>query len=320
MSSQKLVVVHELYPELIEQLAERFDLTHFTRVTTQEDMTAFRAALSQADAYVGSGIRFTEELLEAAPRLKVVASVSVGVDSYPVEAMRQRGIVLTNTPDVLTESTADTGFMLMMMAARRAGEMRDMVENHEWKASLSRRHFGVDIHGKTLGVVGMGRIGQAVARRGRDGFGMSVSYYNRSARPDVESALGARQVELEQLFRESDFICVTIPLTAETEGLIGRHYLAMTRPRAIFVNISRGRVVREDELAACLQDGSLYYAGLDVFEQEPLPADSPLMGLSNVICLPHIGSATFQTRNAMCDLAVENVNRVLAGEQAVTAV
>lgn len=320
MSRKNLVVVHELYPALLETLAASFNLTHFARLVGEQDREAFEAAMSRADAYLGSNVTFTEALLDKAPNLQVVASVSVGVDSYPVEAMHRRGIVLTNTPDVLTESTADTGFLLMMMAARRAGEMLRMVGNQEWTASLSRRHFGVDIHGKTLGVVGMGRIGQAVARRGHGGFGMPVCYYNRSAKPEVESSLGARRVDLDTLFRESDFICVTVPLSAETEGMIGRDCFAVTKPHAVFVNISRGRVVREDELIACLQEGALYYAGLDVFEKEPLPTDSPLLALDNAVCLPHIGSATLQTRNAMCDLAVDNVRRVLAGEEASTAV
>ncbi|GEK72750.1 MULTISPECIES: 2-hydroxyacid dehydrogenase [Halomonas] len=320
MKTQNLVVVHELYPALVEALSDAFNLTHFTRLVDDQDRAAFEEAMAQADAYLGSNVAFTEALLDKAPRLRVVASVSVGVDSYPIEAMRERGIVLTNTPDVLTESTADTGFLLLMMAARRAGEMLRKVRGHEWTASLSREDFGVDVHGKTLGIVGLGRIGQAVARRGHDGFGMSVNYTNRSAKPEVEDALEARRVDLETLFRESDFICVTVPLSAETEGLIGREHFALTRPHAVFVNISRGKVVREDELVACLQDGTLHCAGLDVYEREPLSTASPLMTLDNAVCLPHIGSSTFQTRNAMCDLAVDNVKRVLAGEGAITAV
>ncbi|UYF99595.1 2-hydroxyacid dehydrogenase [Halomonas sp. GD1P12] len=320
MAKQNLVVVHELYPELIETLGASYNLTHFTRLSSEQDKADFEQAMEHADAYLGSNVKFTEALLDKAPNLKVVASVSVGVDSYPIEAMHQRGIVLTNTPDVLTESTADTGFLLMMMAARRAGEMLRKVRNHEWTSSLARRDFGVDVHGKTLGVVGMGRIGQAVAKRGHDGFGMQINYYNRSAKPEVEETLQAQRVDLETLFRESDFICVTIPLDAQTEGLIGQEQFALTRPHAVFVNISRGKVVRESELIACLQDGTLHCAGLDVYEKEPLSTESPLMTLDNAVCLPHIGSSTFQTRNAMCDLAADNVNRVLSGEQAVTAV
>ncbi|WP_110684997.1 2-hydroxyacid dehydrogenase [Salinicola aestuarinus] len=317
---ETIVVVHELYPELLDSLKQSFDIVHFTRLANDDDRARFREAMSHAVAFIGSNVPFDRALIEQSPKLKVVASVSVGVDNYDVETLKAHDIVLTNTPEVLTEATADTGFLLLMMAARRAGEMNRMVVNGDWKASLGRDQFGVDLKGKTLGIVGMGRIGQAVAKRGHFGFDMPILFQNRSAKPDVEQSLDARQVELEVLFREADFICVTVPLSAETEGLVGRELLSLTKPQAIFVNIARGKVVREQELIECLQDGTLYYAGLDVFEKEPLPADSPLRTLDNVACLPHIGSATHETRNAMCDLAAENLLNVIAGKAAVTPV
>lgn len=317
---ETLVIVHELYPELLDKLKRDFDVVHFVRLGSDEDRAAFREAMSRAVAFIGSNVPFTRELLDQSPNLKVVASVSVGVDNYDVDALHERGIVLTNTPDVLTEATADTGFLLLMMTARRASEMNRMVLDGRWKVSPGSDLFGVDLKGKTLGIVGMGRIGQAVASRGHFGFGMPVIFQNRSAKPEVEKQLDARQVELETLFKEADFICVTVPLSPETEGLVGRDLLSLTKPKAIFVNIARGKVVREQELIECLKDGTLYYAGLDVFEKEPLPTDSPLMTMDNVVCLPHIGSATHETRGAMCDLAAENALNVLAGKQAVTAV
>ncbi|CAO1668594.1 2-hydroxyacid dehydrogenase [Salinicola sp. NYA28a] len=317
---ETLVIVHELYPELLDKLKRDFDVVHFIRLGSDDDRKAFREAMSRAVAFIGSNVPFTRELLDQSPNLKVVASVSVGVDNYDVDALHERGIVLTNTPDVLTEATADTGFLLFMMTARRASEMNRMVLDGRWKVSPGSDLFGVDLKGKTLGIVGMGRIGQAVAQRGHFGFGMSVIFQNRSAKPEVETQLDARQVELETLFKEADFICVTVPLSAETEGLVGRELLSLTKPKAIFVNIARGKVVREQELIECLKDGTLYYAGLDVFEKEPLATDSPLMTMDNVVCLPHIGSATHETRGAMCDLAVENALNVLAGKKAVTPV
>ena len=317
---ETLVIVHELYPELLDKLKRDFDVVHFIRLGSDDDRKAFREAMSRAVAFIGSNVPFTRELLDQSPNLKVVASVSVGVDNYDVDALHERGIVLTNTPDVLTEATADTGFLLFMMTARRASEMNRMVLDGRWKVSPGSDLFGVDLKGKTLGIVGMGRIGQAVAQRGHFGFGMSVIFQNRSAKPEVETQLDARQVELETLFKEADFICVTVPLSAETEGLVGRELLSLTKPKAIFVNIARGKVVREQELIECLKDGTLYYAGLDVFEKEPLAPDSPLMTMDNVVCLPHIGSATHETRGAMCDLAVENALNVLAGKKAVTPV
>ena len=317
---ETLVIVHELYPELLDKLERDFDVVHFIRLGSDDDRRAFREAMSRAVAFIGSNVPFTRELLDQSPNLKVVASVSVGVDNYDVDALHERGIVLTNTPDVLTEATADTGFLLLMMTARRASEMNRMVLDGRWKVSPGSDLFGVDLKGKTLGIVGMGRIGQAVAQRGHFGFGMPVIFQNRSAKPEVEKQLGARQVELETLFKEADFICVTVPLSAETEGLVGRELLSLTKPKAIFVNIARGKVVREQELIECLKDRTLYYAGLDVFEKEPLPTDSPLMTMDNVVCLPHIGSATHETRGAMCDLAAENALNVLAGKEAVTPV
>lgn len=317
---ETLVIVHELYPELLDKLKRDFDVVHFVRLGSDDDRKAFREAMSRAVAFIGSNVPFTRELLEQSPNIKVVASVSVGVDNYDVDALHERGIVLTNTPDVLTEATADTGFLLLMMTARRASEMNRMVLDGRWKVSPGSDLFGVDLKGKTLGIVGMGRIGQAVAQRGHFGFGMPVIFQNRSAKPEVETQLDARQVELETLFKEADFICVTVPLSAETEGLVGRELLSLTKPKAIFVNIARGKVVREQELIECLKDGTLYYAGLDVFEKEPLPTDSPLMTMDNVVCLPHIGSATHETRGAMCDLAAENALNVLAGKEAVTPV
>ncbi|WP_438767127.1 2-hydroxyacid dehydrogenase [Kushneria sp. TE3] len=318
--THKIVVVHELYPELLARLEADHQVTHFKRLADDEDKKAFKEAMSDADAFIGSNVRFDKALLDEAPRLKVIASVSVGVDAYPLEEIQARNIVLTNTPEVLTDATADTGFLLLMMAARRAGEMERKVRGGQWQASLGRDDFGIDISGKTLGVVGMGRIGQAVAQRGHHGFNMPVMFYNRSDKPELEKQFDARQVSLETLFSESDFIVVTVALSEDTQGLIDRKLLAATRDRAILINISRGQVVREADLIACLQDGTLYYAGLDVYEREPLASDSALLSLDNAVLLPHIGSSTFETRSAMCDLAADNMTRVLAGEAALTPV
>ncbi|REC96451.1 2-hydroxyacid dehydrogenase [Kushneria indalinina] len=318
--THNIVVVHELYPELLTTLQADYHVTHFQRLASDDDRQAFREAMAEADAFIGSNVKFDKALLDGAPRLKVIASVSVGVDAYPLDEIRARNIVLTNTPEVLTDATADTGFLLLMMAARRAGEMERKVRGGQWQASLGRADFGIDITGKTLGVVGMGRIGQAVAQRGHHGFNMPVVFYNRSDKPELEDTFDARQVSLETLFSESDFIVVTVALSEDTRGLIDRRLLAATRDKAILINISRGQVVREDDLIACLQDGTLYYAGLDVYEREPLASDSALLSLDNAVLLPHIGSSTFETRNAMCDLAADNLNRVLGGEPALTSV
>ncbi|PHX37184.1 bifunctional glyoxylate/hydroxypyruvate reductase B, partial [Pseudomonas sp. NZIPFR-PS5] len=225
------------------------------------------------------------------------------------------GILLTNTPDVLTETTADTGFALIMATARRVVELANMVRDGQWKQNIGPKHFGSDVHGKTLGIIGMGRIGEAVAQRGHFGFGMPVIYHSHSPKPAVEARFEARYRSLEDLLREADFVCLTVPLTAETEGLIGTEQFAQMRPETIFINIARGKVVDEQALIAALQNGQIRAAGLDVFEQEPVSPDSPLLRMDNVVATPHMGSATHETREAMARCAVDNLLAALAGER-----
>jgi len=260
-------------------------------------------------------VKLDAELLDLAPKLKAVSSVSVGVDNYDIEYLSRRGILLTNTPDVLTETTADTGFALIMATARRVVELANMVRDGQWKQNIGPQHFGSDVHGKTLGIIGMGRIGEAVAQRGHFGFGMPVIYHSHSPKPAVEARFDARYRSLEDLLREADFVCLTVPLTAETEGLIGAEQFAQMRPETIFINIARGKVVDEQALIAALQNGQIRAAGLDVFEQEPVNPDSPLLQMDNVVATPHMGSATHETREAMARCAVDNLLAALAGER-----
>ncbi|MBP3363557.1 MAG: D-glycerate dehydrogenase, partial [Pseudomonas sp.] len=244
-----------------------------------------------------------------------VASVSVGVDNYDIDYMTERKIQLTNTPDVLTETTADTGFALVLASARRVVELANMVRNGQWVKNVGPEHFGTDVHGKTLGIIGMGRIGEALAQRGHFGFGMPVIYHSNSPKPAVEARFNAQYRSLDELLQEADFICLTLPLTAQTEGLIGAEQFALMRRESIFINISRGKVVDEAALINALQQGQIRAAGLDVFEREPLELTSPLLKLDNVVATPHIGSATFETREAMARCAVENLLAALAGER-----
>jgi phosphogluconate 2-dehydrogenase len=240
--------------------------------------------------------------------------VGVGYDAYNLQDLNRRGILLTNTPDVLTETTADTGFALIMAAARRIVELADYIKAGKWREGVSSACYGTDVYGKRLGVVGFGRIGQAVARRGHFGFGMKISYFNRSPKQEGEP-MNARFCSLDQLLGESDFVCVTIPLSADTRHLIGAREFALMRPGAIFVNIARGSVVDEKALIAALEQGKIRGAGLDVFEHEPLAADSPLLSMPNVVATPHVGSATFETRLAMAELALKNLDTGLRGER-----
>ena len=288
--------------------------------TTALDAPENRALLADAHGIIGSGLAITPELLEAAPKLEVISTISVGYDNIPVDELTKRGIMLCNTPDVLTETTADTGFTLIMATARRVVELAEWVKAGQWQASIGPALFGSDVHGKTLGMVGFGRIGQAVARRGALGFGMPVLYSNASPKPALEHEFGAQRRELNELLAEADFVCVTVPLNAETEHLIGAKEFAQMKPTGIFINIARGKVVDEAALIHALENGVIQAAGLDVFEQEPLAASSPLPKMSNVVALPHIGSATHETRDAMAQRAVDNIRLALQGERPISLV
>lgn len=300
----------------LEQHAQLVGLSKPLDLTQQEVLST----LAQAHGIIGSGLAITPQLLDAAPNLEVIATISVGYDNIPVEELSQRGIMLCNTPDVLTETTADTGFALIMATARRVVELAEWVKAGKWQASIGPALFGSDVHGKTLGMVGFGRIGQAVARRGALGFGMRVLYANASHKPALEKELGAQRRELNELLAETDFVCVTVPLTADTEHLLGTNEFALMKPSAIFINIARGKVIDENALIDALENGVIQAAGLDVFEQEPLPSSSPLAKMPNVVALPHIGSATHETRDAMAQRAVDNICLALQGERPISLV
>ncbi|AFT85592.1 2-hydroxyacid dehydrogenase [Paraburkholderia phenoliruptrix] len=274
---------------------------------------AFVAALREADGGIGASVRITPAMLEGATRLKALSTISVGFDQFDVADLTRRGIVLAHTPDVLTESTADTVFSLILASARRVVELAEWVKAGHWQRSIGPAQFGVDVQGKTLGIVGLGRIGGAVARRAALGFNMRVLYTNRSANPEAEAAYGARRVELPELLASADFVCLQVPLTAQTRHLIGARELASMKKSAILINASRGAIVDEAALIEALGNGTIHGAGLDVFEQEPLAADSPLLKMANVVALPHIGSATHETRHAMARNAAENLVAALAG-------
>ncbi|MGP9797826.1 2-hydroxyacid dehydrogenase [Halomonas sp. 86] len=316
---KSIIVTGRLGDPLKETLAQHFELIEHSGPLdpTQQDVLDM---LSKAHGIIGSGLPITPELLDAAPALEVISTISVGYDSIPVDELTKRGILLCNTPDVLTETTADTGFALVMASARRVTELAEWVKAGNWKASLGPDHFGNDVHGKTLGMIGFGRIGQAVAQRGALGFGMSILYSNASPKPEREAELGAKRCELNELLEKSDFVCVTVPLTAETKHLIGADEFARMKSSGIFINIARGKVVDESALIDALEKGTIKAAGLDVFEQEPLPATSPLLNMTNVVALPHIGSATHETRQAMAQRAVDNIRLALQGKPPINLV
>lgn len=248
------------------------------------------------------------------PRLRVIANMAVGFDNIDVAAATARGIMVTNTPGVLTETTADLAWALLLAAARRLGEGERIVRSGQWKSWAPNFMVGQDVYGATLGIVGLGRIGKAVAARAR-GFNMQILYYGRKQQPEAELRLGARYCQLEVLLREADFVVITVPLTEETRGLIGKRELSLMKPTAVLVNVARGPVVDEAALIEALQKKLIWAAGLDVYEKEPLPIDSPLIQLENVVLLPHIGSATVATRTKMAITAAKNLLAGLKGER-----
>lgn len=300
------IVVYRSQPEAVEaRLAEHFQIIRVDGLHAAPD--ALAAAFADAVGAIGSSVTVDAELLAQAPALRALATVSVGIDKFDVDALTARGVVLSHTPDVLTETTADTVFALILASARRVVELAQYVKQGKWRSSIGPDLFGVDVHGKTLGIVGMGRIGQAVARRAALGFGMRVLYHNRRPAERAEHELGARQAELDTLLRESDFVCLQVPLSDATRHLIGARELALMKPSAILINAARGAVVDEAALIEALRNARLRAAGLDVFEHEPLPADAPLLQLPNVVALPHIGSATQETRIGMSEQAADNL-------------
>ncbi len=300
-------------PEMAERLARDFNV--IVPDPKLGDLNAqFNDALPQCHGMIGAGKQLGREQLAAATQLEVVSSISVGYDNYDVSYFNERGIMLTNTPDVLTESTADLGFSLIMSSARRVAELDAWTKAGQWKRSVEAPQFGTDVHGKTLGIVGMGNIGAAVARRGRLGFNMPILYSGNSRKPALEQELGAQFRSLDELLAESDFVCLVVPLSEKTKHLISRRELGLMKSSAILINIARGPIVDEAALIEALQNGTIRGAGLDVYEKEPL-SESPLFKLSNAVTLPHIGSATTETRQAMADLAYTNLRAALLGDK-----
>ena len=311
---KSVVLYKKLSAPLMARLHEQADVTLIDALN-ESGLTKLRDALPTAQGLLGASLRLDAALLDLAPKLEAVASVSVGVDNYDIDYLSARGILLSNTPDVLTETTADTGFALILATARRVVELADMVRAGQWNKNIGPSHFGSDVHGKTLGIIGMGRIGEALAQRGHFGFGMPVIYNTHSPKPAVDQRFAAQNRSLDDLLHQADFVCMTLPLTAETEKLIGAREFALMGQGTIFINISRGKVVDEAALVDALQQRSIRAAGLDVFEKEPLDPGSPLLRLNNVVATPHIGSATHETREAMARCAVDNLLAALAGKR-----
>lgn len=312
----KVYVTRTVSPEVREYLQEHCDCK-FAESNDWPGKERFFASVADAEGLLTAGstpIRISDELFDHAPRLRIVSNIAVGYDNFDVEAMKRRGVMGTHTPGVLDDTVADLAMALILAAARRVAELDRLVRRGGWVKGIDKELFGLDVHHATLGIIGMGRIGEAVAKRARLGFDMEVLYFNRSRKPEAEARYGAVYASLDELLARSDFVVILTPLTPETTKLIGREQLARMKPTAFLVNVSRGPVVDEAALIEALRSGTIRGAALDVYEKEPVDPDNPLLAMDNVVLLPHIGSATAKTRRDMAMLAARNLVAGLKGE------
>ena len=313
-----VIVSRPIYPEVIDRLRTHFDVTaHQTdpEWTTQ----TWTQALSQHDGALTMGIEpVNAELLAACKRLRICANLSVGYNNFDVPAMTRHKVLATNAPDVLTETTADFGFALLMAAARRVTESERYIRAGHWQKWALESFAGMAVHGSTLGIIGMGRIGQAVAKRGAHGFNMRVIYHNRSRlSASEEAACKATYVSKQELLQQADHVVLVLPYSKESHHTIGAAELALMKPTATLVNIARGGIIDDAALTKALADGQIAAAGLDVFEGEP-SVHPDLLKATNVVLTPHIGSSTRATRLAMANLAADNLIAFFDNGTAVT--
>lgn len=320
MTRPYVFITRKLSEDTIQPLMEVADV----HIWNEEEKAVPREILleevKKADALLTMlSDKVDKELLDAAPKLKVIANLAVGYDNIDVEYANQKGIAICNTPDVLTDTTADLAFALLLSTARRVVEAAEFVKKGEWKSWSPLLLAGSDVHHKTIGIVGMGKIGEAVAKRAT-GFDMNILYHNRSRNLVSEERIGASYATFDKLIETSDFIVCLTPLTDETRGLFNKESFMKMKSSAVFINVSRGPVVDEDALYQALFNGEIAAAGLDVFEKEPVDADHPLLTLPNVVALPHIGSSSTETREKMMKLCCENIELVLINQQPKTLV
>ena len=314
----KIIVARPIFEETLTRLREHFDVTD-NQADTPWTKASWTQALSQHVGALTTGSDPVDaEVLKACPHLKAVANMAVGYNNFDVPAMTAAGVQASNTPDVLTETTADFGFALLMATARRITESEHFLRAGQWTKWSYDMFAGAEVHGSTLGIIGMGRIGQGIARRAAHGFGMKVIYHNRSRlSPELESDCKARYVSKEELLKTADHVMLVVPYSAESHHTIGAAELAQMKPSATLVNIARGGIVDDAALAKALAARQIAAAGIDVFEGEP-SVHPDLLKVVNVVLTPHIASATIQTRKAMAQLAADNLVAYLTRGQALT--
>lgn len=309
--SKKVVVFSQINPNILSKLKENYEVVMIDPKLGDVNQQ-IEQHVENADGMIGAGRILNASNLHKAQKLKIISSISVGYDNYDLNYLNQQNIWLANTPHVLTETTADLAFSLMMSAARKVPSLDRWTKQGHWKKTAGAEQFGQDIFGKTLGIIGLGNIGAAIARRGFHGFNMNILYHNRHEKIEVAEALNAQYCSFDRVLSESDFVIVAVDLNAQSKALIGQAELLKMKKTAVFVNISRGLVVDESALIEALRQKQIFAAGLDVYQQEPLQ-NSALFELDNVITLPHVGSATAETRLKMAELAYQNLVQGLEG-------
>jgi glyoxylate/hydroxypyruvate/2-ketogluconate reductase len=319
MNKPKILVTRAVFSEVIDKLEQHFDVEHnqaADEIWSKEQIS--QKLKDKAGAFTTGGDRIDGDVIAAATQLKICANMAVGYNNFDVPAMTARGIVATNTPDVLTETTADFGFALVMAIARRVTESEHYLRAGKWTRWSYDMFAGSDVHGSTLGILGMGRIGQGIAKRGAHGFGMNVIYNNRSRlAPDVEAQCKARYVTKDELLKTADHLVLVLPYSPESHHAIGAAEIAQMKPTANLINIARGGIVDDAALAKALREKRIAGAGLDVYEGEP-KLNPDLLTLPNVVLTPHIASATVPTRKAMAHLAADNLIAFLVNGKPLT--
>jgi len=320
MSKPKILVARAIFPETIERLSQHFEVESNQADESWSKEQLIAKLKGKQGAFTTGSERIDAQVLDACPDLKICANMAVGYNNFDVDAMAAHGVLGTNAPDVLTETTADFGFALLMATARRITESEHFLRAGKWQKWSFDMFAGSDIHGSTLGIIGMGRIGQGIAKRGAHGFGMKVVYHNRSRLDTaLEAECKASYVSKEELLKTADHVVLVVPYSPASHHTIGAAELALMKPTATLVNIARGGIVDDAALAVALREKRISAAGLDVFEGEP-KVHPDLLTVPNVVLTPHIASATVPTRRAMADLAADNLIAWFSGKGALTPV
>ena len=315
---QKVIVYRKVDQRVLDYLRTKCEVVYFEKLD-ETTYPQFISHLNDAVALLGSALKIDEEILEKSPKLKVVSNISVGYDNLDLDILTKRNIVATNTPGILNETVADAVFGVLLSAARRIPELDAYVKQGNWDAMIGEELFGNDVHGKVIGIIGLGGVGKAIATRAKFGFGMEILYHNRSRNEEIESSYDAQYCSFQDLLKRSDFVCNMVPLSEETKNMYGAAEFKLMKKNAIFVNGSRGAVVDEDALVEALRSKEIAGAGLEVYKQEPVDVNHPLLKFPNVVTTPHIGSATVETRYKMGMLAADSVLSVLKGESPTNA-